>query len=327
MSDKNDITADLQHSRRNILQGISAGALATLTGTGLASAGTGEDESGRDRQIQDAQFRTFGDALDDARVLSDSSALATMRETILAETGKAVDVSLPLSVALESGDTEVDAQNPAFATALLKEPGLAWEEASPSDLGVAFAVVTDKPSDGVADEAAVAASDGTERLPVAATALSVADANAGSAEGLGGSQEAVTYDQFGYDEDGAVTVESTRGAAPDAAGGAEQSLAGERSELPDAVSQEVVESYRVAGTTQGIGDIGCITCEAIIPAICAGAATLGRYGCTVRCLPLTTSYPVLAGACGLFCYYVTTVPGASLCAASPAIICKGAFGC
>ncbi|WP_226040739.1 hypothetical protein [Natrinema sp. DC36] len=326
-------------NRRKVLRGMAIGG-ATLTGAvGTGSAQLDWEASGNaDQEFANSRFKKRPAALGDVSVIKESNALRDLRQKISDSTGRTVENVLPLSLELTTNNEDVNALNPSLAVSLLKDTSTPWENTTPQDLGVLVAGVVDEPESGVNSGDSVQANDGTGRIPVSAGAVTLHGNSSDSASlsrskdrthKTAESNDEVQYELFSYEEGNEVVQNQQQGQLPNTTEPV-GTVSSQSSELPSSLTPEVVESYQndTGVSTQGLaGRIGCTTCTAVIPAICAGTSQLGFYGCATRCVPYATTYPVLAGACGVFCRYVTTVQGAALCAASPAIICAGAFGC
>lgn len=342
MSLDNDITLGKDVDRREILRRMSISGAALIGAAGAASADQGTEASADFGQnFVNPQLKTRPAAMDDFSVMKNSDALRDLHQEVNDSTGRAMNDVLPLSIELTTTDKELNALNPSLAISLLKDPTTTWENTAPQDLGVAVAGIVDEPESGVNSGVSVQVSDGTERIPVSAGAITLHDQSSDESgwgrfrhrnHGSAGSNEDVQYRLFSYGESNEVVQSQRQGQLPDTADQA-STISTQHSELPSGVTPEVVESYQTHHThgdvnAQSIhGEIGCTTCKAVIPAICAGVSQLGFYGCASRCVPYATTYPVLAGGCAVFCRYVTTVEGAMLCAAAPAVICEAAFGC
>ncbi|MDS0475164.1 hypothetical protein [Natrinema sp. 1APR25-10V2] len=279
--------------------------------------------------------------MDDFFVLKNSDALRDLRQEVSESTGRTVSDVLPLPLEFTTSDEELNALNPSLAVSLLKDPTITWQNTAPQDLGVAVAGVIDEPESGVNSGVSVETSDGTSRIPISAGAVTLHDQYSSASRrdrfkhrkrGSVESDDNVQYRLFSYGESNEVVQSQLNDKIPDTSEQA-STISIQSSKSPVAVAPEVVESYQSYHTSSDVniqsihGEIGCTTCQAVIPAICAGVSQLGFYGCASRCVPYATTYPVLTGGCAVFCRYVTTVEGAMLCAASPAIICGAAFGC
>lgn len=329
-------------NRRTILKGMSVGGASLVSTAGIVSARRGRRNRRGDLELSTSQFASKSVAADDVAVIEESGALADLRETIQSQTGREPSHALPLSIQLQANDPGLNSYNPSFAISLLKDPKTDWEETTPADLGLAFAFVLDEHESGLSEGVAVTTRDGTSRVPVSAGAVSIHGEGGGvSAQSRGHSAESsATYKFFGSQEDGTVATDEHHGQAPQSIANSKgghsvsaqsfnSSPSAQPAELPSELPQDVVASYQSGGVSaQSIhGEIGCTACQSIIPAICAGTGALGYWGCLARCVPLASSYPVLAGGCALFCEYVTSVSGVTLCAAAPPIICGQAFNC
>ncbi|QCD65356.1 MULTISPECIES: hypothetical protein [Halomicrobium] len=330
----NEIGASSDMNRRKMLRGVAAGA-SLFGGVGIATADRGSSGPGKaSEEFAGSKFKLRSAAHDDLSVIKNSDALSELRQTVSEKTGRTVEDVLPLSIEIESQHKRMNSLNPSLAVSLLKEPDASWENTTPKDLGVLFAGVVDEPDTEIDSGLSVQSSDGTGRVPVSASAVTLHDdptsvsRSSKSGRPDDDSESRVAYEFFSHQEGNGIVQSQRTGQLPEAP--SVDTISAQSTDLPASVTPEVVESYRDHNhvSPQSIhGEIGCTTCKAVIPAICAGVGQLGFYGCATRCLPLTSTYPVLAAACGVFCRYVTTVQGAALCAAAPVIICEAAFGC
>lgn len=319
---------------------MSIGGAALIGAVGTASADVGSAASANfDQEFVNAQFKTLHAAMDDFSVMKNSDALRDLRQEVSDRTGRVINDIIPLSIELTTDDEDLNALNPSLAISLLKDPTTSWEDTAPRDLGVAVAGIVDDPESKISPDVSVQTSDGTRRIPVSAGAVTLHDQSSGPSgrfwpweHGSAESTDNVQYRLFSYGESNEVVQSQRQGQLHDT-GEQASTISTQGSELPSGVTPEVVESYQTHQNHGGVntqsihGEIGCTTCKAVIPAICAGVSQLGFYGCASRCVPYATTYPVLAGGCAVFCRYVTTVEGAMLCAASPVVICEAAFGC
>lgn len=297
-------------NRRKALKVLSAAGSAAFVGSAFSGSAAASD----DADVYGGAFKKKSDAVADVQAASESDALSDLFNRISETTGHVPDTPLPLSHKLETGDENLQEHNPAITPVALKKPTQSWEDADPSDVGMVLSLTRDGKeagNDRVASIGVGVVPNPSQNDP----------------------ENTVSVEYFGFKDGSAKHIKTAikQSAVPDRQARV-SSIHQNGDSLPDGVSSEVLGSYQSSTsgkiTTQGIaGSIGCSTCLALIPALCAGTNYLGEEGCLAECATLIFEFPVLAGACGAFCTYVTTLEGVTLCASAPELICNVGFGC